>query len=115
MNDLTETPPAEPAATNALAAPIEHPAQFVAWLRDVAPYVHAHRGKTFVIAFNGELVEAGRLTALVQDVSLLHAMGIRIVLVHGSRPQMQAPPAAAKDADSPHPWQGGSGGSLWGL
>jgi len=90
MNDLTETPPAEPTATNALAAPIEHPAQFVAWLRDVAPYVHAHRGKTFVIAFNGELVEAGRLTALVQDVSLLHAMGIRIVLVHGSRPQMQA-------------------------
>ncbi|MFN9806122.1 MAG: amino-acid N-acetyltransferase [Betaproteobacteria bacterium] len=94
MNDLTDPPATDPAAESGaspvLATPIEHPAQFVSWLRDVAPYVHAHRGKTFVIAFNGELVEAGRLTALVQDVSLLHAMGIRIVLVHGSRPQMQA-------------------------
>jgi len=65
-------------------------AQFVAWLRDVAPYVHAHRGRTFVVAFGGELIEAGRLNALVQDLSLLHAMGIRLVLVHGSRPQVQA-------------------------
>jgi amino-acid N-acetyltransferase len=65
-------------------------AQFVAWLREVAPYVHAHRGRTFVIAFGGELIEAGRLNALVHDLSLLRAMGIRLVLVHGSRPQVQA-------------------------
>ncbi len=64
--------------------------QFVAWLRDVAPYVHAHRGRTFIVAFGGELIEAGRLNALVQDLSLLHAMGIRLVIVHGSRPQVQA-------------------------
>ena len=65
-------------------------AQFVAWLRDVAPYVHAHRGRTFVVGFGGELIEAGRLNALVHDLSLLHAMGIRMVIVHGSRPQVQA-------------------------
>jgi amino-acid N-acetyltransferase len=65
-------------------------AQFVGWLRDVAPYVHAHRGRTFVIGFGGELIEAGRLTALVNDLSLLHAMGIKLVIVHGSRPQVQA-------------------------
>jgi amino-acid N-acetyltransferase len=65
-------------------------AQFVAWLREVAPYVHAHRGRTFVVGFEGELIEAGRLNALVHDLSLLHAMGIRLVLVHGSRPQVQA-------------------------
>ena len=65
-------------------------AQFVTWLRDVAPYVHAHRGRTFVIGFGGELIEAGRLNALVHDLSLLHAMGIRLVIVHGSRPQVQA-------------------------
>lgn len=74
----------------ALATQARAHAQFVAWLREVAPYVHAHRGKTFVVAFGGELVEAGRLSALVQDLSLLHAMGIRLVLVHGSRPQVQA-------------------------
>jgi amino-acid N-acetyltransferase len=65
-------------------------AHFVTWLRNVAPYVHAHRGRTFVIGFGGELIEAGRLNALVHDLSLLHAMGMRLVIVHGSRPQVQA-------------------------
>jgi len=63
--------------------------QFVDWLRAVAPYIHAFRGKTFVIAFGGELVKAGVLNALVNDVALLHAMGMQIVLVHGSRPQVE--------------------------
>jgi amino-acid N-acetyltransferase len=81
MNDTPALPP---------LAQVSDPTQFVAWLRQVAPYVHAHRGKTFVVAFSGSLIEAGALTALIQDVSLLNAMGIRIVLVHGSRPQVQA-------------------------
>ena len=63
--------------------------RFVAWLRGVAPYIHAFRGKTLVVAFGGELVAAGRLNALVHDVSLLQAMGMRIVVVHGSRPQVE--------------------------
>jgi hypothetical protein len=63
--------------------------QFVDWLRAVAPYIHAFRGKIFVIAFGGELVKAGMLNALVNDVALLHAMGMQIVLVHGSRPQVE--------------------------
>src|SRR5512134_4114360 len=69
---------------------VDDHARFVAWLRQVAPYVHAHRGKTFVVAFSGGLVEAGALTRLVHDLSLLSAMGMRLVLVHGSRPQVQA-------------------------
>jgi amino-acid N-acetyltransferase len=81
MNDASTTPQLAQATDRA---------QFVTWLRQVAPYVHAHRGRTFVIAFSGGLIEAGQLTALIQDVSLLNAMGIRIVLVHGSRPQVQA-------------------------
>ena len=72
-----------------VTAALSH-AQFVAWLRAVAPYVHSHLGRTFVVAFEGELIETGRLNALVHDLSLLHAMGIRLVLVHGSRPQVQA-------------------------
>jgi amino-acid N-acetyltransferase len=65
------------------------PHQFVAWLRAVAPYIHAFRGRTMVIGFAGELVAAGRLNPLVQDLSLLHAMGMRLVLVYGSRPQIE--------------------------
>jgi amino-acid N-acetyltransferase len=83
MNDAA---PAPPVAADASA---DH-ARFVGWLRQVAPYVHAHRGKTFVVAFSGGLVEAGALTRLVHDLSLLSAMGMRLVLVHGSRPQVQA-------------------------
>jgi amino-acid N-acetyltransferase len=90
MNDAAVTPP--------LAQAADH-GQFVTWLRQVAPYVHAHRGRTFVIAFSGSLIESGQLTALVQDVSLLSAMGIRLVLVHGSRPQVQAQ-LALKGLDS---------------
>ena len=68
---------------------MENPVQFVQWLRSVAPYIHAFRGKTFVVAFPGELVKAGALPVLAQDLSLLHALGIRIVVVHGSRPQVE--------------------------
>jgi amino-acid N-acetyltransferase len=64
------------------------PQNFVAWLRTVAPYIHAFRGRTFVIGFAGELVTAGRLNALIQDLSLLNALGMRLVLVYGSRPQI---------------------------
>ncbi|MDY7578093.1 amino-acid N-acetyltransferase [Herbaspirillum sp. RTI4] len=68
---------------------MENSTDFVQWLRSVAPYIHAFRGKIFVVAFPGELVTAGDLTVLAQDVSLLHALGIRIVVVHGSRPQVE--------------------------
>ncbi|MDF3035678.1 MAG: argA [Paucimonas sp.] len=68
---------------------MENLVQFVEWLRSVAPYIHAFRGKTFVVAFPGELVKAGALPVLAHDLSLLHALGIKVVLVHGSRPQVE--------------------------
>ncbi|MCS6763913.1 MAG: amino-acid N-acetyltransferase [Candidatus Protistobacter heckmanni] len=82
--ESSSDPAPEPPAAPALS---QH--QFVDWLREVAPYIHAFHGQTFVIGFGGELVKAGGLNALVQDVAMLHAMGMRIVLVHGSRPQVQ--------------------------
>src|SRR5690606_27470661 len=69
-------------------APEFAPAQFVRWFREVAPYVHDFRGKTFVVAFGGELVRDGALNALIQDLSLLSALGVKLILVHGSRPQV---------------------------
>ncbi|HWL28088.1 MAG TPA: amino-acid N-acetyltransferase [Burkholderiaceae bacterium] len=69
-------------------APEFAPAQFVRWFREVAPYVHDFRGKTFVVAFGGELVSDGALNALIEDLSLLSALGVKLVLVHGSRPQV---------------------------
>jgi len=64
------------------------PHTFVPWFRSVAPYIHAYRGETFVVAMAGEGIAAGRLSAFVQDLAILHAMGIKLVLVHGFRPQV---------------------------
>jgi len=85
LADLPVTGSHVPVASDETA----HHAQFVDWLRSVAPYIHAFRNKLFVVGFGGELVQAGALNALVQDIALLHAMGIHIVLAHGSRPQVE--------------------------
>ena len=70
------------------------PHTFVPWFRSVAPYIHAYRGKTFVVAMAGELIAAGKLNAFVQDLAILHAMRIKLVLVHGFRPQVNEQLAA---------------------
>ncbi len=64
------------------------PHTFVPWFRLVAPNIHAYRGKTFVVGLTGEAIAAGRLNTFVQDLAILHAIGIKIVLVHGFRPQV---------------------------
>ena len=51
------------------------PHTFVPWFRAVAPYIHAYRGKTFVVGLAGEAIAAGKLNTFVQDLSILHAMG----------------------------------------
>src|ERR1051326_7727910 len=67
-----------------------NPEAFVRWLRQVAPYVHAFRGRTFVVAFGGELfTERARFLSFVHDLNLLAALGIRLVLVHGAGRQIE--------------------------
>lgn len=75
---------AEP-ETNALTD-----ARLVAWVRQAAPYIHAFRGRAFVIAFGGEVLQTGVAQALIHDIALLDSMGIQLVLVHGARPQIDA-------------------------
>lgn len=65
------------------------PTDFVAWFRSVAPYINAFRGKTFVIAFGGEVVADGKFVELTHDFNLLASLGVRLVLVHGARPQIE--------------------------
>jgi amino-acid N-acetyltransferase len=63
---------------------------FVHWFRAAAPYINAFRGKTFVIAFGGEVVSDGQFVGLAHDINLLSSLGVRLVLVHGARPQVEA-------------------------
>jgi len=61
---------------------------FVPWFRAVAPYIHMHRGKTFVVGVVGEAIAAGKLGNIATDLALIQSMGVKIVLVHGFRPQV---------------------------
>lgn len=63
--------------------------EFVQWLRHAAPYIRAHRDQTFVIVFGGEAMKSKGLLELIHDVALLHSLGARLVLVAGSRPQIE--------------------------
>ncbi len=65
-------------------------ADFVSWFRSSAPYINAHRNKVFVISVGGEAVADARFAHLVHDLALLNSLGIRVVLVAGVRPQIDA-------------------------
>jgi amino-acid N-acetyltransferase len=67
----------------------QQPDPFVDWFRSSSPYIHAHRGGTFVIVIGGEAVAAPNFAHLIQDIALLQGLGIRVVLVHGARPQVE--------------------------
>ncbi len=69
---------------------LQKPQEFVSWFRSVAPYIHAFGGRTFVIAFGGEVVDDGQFVALSHDLNLLASLEVRLVLVHGSRPQIES-------------------------
>lgn len=62
--------------------------QYVHWFRHSAPYINAHRNKTFVLMFDGEAVQHPNFQHIIHDIALLHSLGIRLVLVHGARPQI---------------------------
>ena len=62
---------------------------FVSLFRSVAPYINLFRGKTFVLAFGGKAISGTLAKSLAYDVNLLAALGVRLVLVHGARPQIE--------------------------
>ncbi|MBL7004811.1 MAG: amino-acid N-acetyltransferase [Gammaproteobacteria bacterium] len=59
------------------------------WFRDAAPYINAYRNKTVVIAISGEAIANATIEHFVHDIALLHFLGVKVVLVHGSRTQIQ--------------------------
>lgn len=61
---------------------------YVHWFRHSAPYINAHRHKTFVLMFGGEAVQHQNFQHIIHDIALLHSLGIRLILVHGARPQI---------------------------
>ncbi|MGL4711719.1 MAG: amino-acid N-acetyltransferase [Shewanella sp.] len=68
--------------------------ELVDGFRHSAPYVNAHRGKTFVVMLGGEALAQNQFRAILNDVALLHSLGIKVVLVYGARPQIDIALAA---------------------
>jgi len=64
--------------------------EFVRSFRNSSGYINAFRSHTFVIAFGGEMLTDEQFAPLVHDIALLNSLGIKLVLVHGARPQIEA-------------------------
>jgi len=58
------------------------------WFRSAAPYIHAHRGTTFVIAIDGNTVAATEFSTLIHDIALLNSLGIKLIVTFGARQQI---------------------------
>ena len=82
----TATPPQQPTAEQETASR-QH---YLHWFRHTAPYINAHRDKTFVLALSGEAVAHANFDNIVHDIALLDSLGVRLVLVHGARPQIDS-------------------------
>ena len=60
-------------------------------LKQALPYIQKHSGSTFVIKLGGRILDDDQaLYSLAEDISLLHNVGIHIILVHGGGPQMNS-------------------------
>lgn len=59
--------------------------QFIHFFRQAAPYLHQHRGKTFVFCIQDDETTQHTLKSLLHDLAILHSLQIRIVIVFGVR------------------------------
>lgn len=62
---------------------------FVQWFRLVTPYIHAYQNKVFVMSLGGRALSLPHLKNITFDINVLLALGIRVVLVHGAREQIE--------------------------
>src|SRR5690554_5768383 len=63
---------------------------YVNWFRHSSPYINAYRGKVFVILLPGEALAHDNFWNIANDLTLLNSLGVKLVLVHGARPQIEA-------------------------
>ncbi len=62
---------------------------FVPWFRNAAPYINAFRNQIFVIYFSGDVLDNNEFPSLIHDITLLNSLGVKLVLVHGARSQIE--------------------------
>lgn len=67
---------------------MENLSRYIDWFRHSSSYINAHRKKVFVVLLTGETVAHENFSNIVHDINLLHSLGVKLVLVHGARPQI---------------------------
>lgn len=63
---------------------------YVSWFRNSAPYINANRNKTFVLMIGSDALAEGQIKSIIHDIALLDSLGVRLVIVHGARQQIDA-------------------------
>lgn len=63
---------------------------YVKWFRHSSPYINKHSDKTFVLMLPGEAITHTNFHNIVHDIALLCSLDVKLVLVHGARPQIDA-------------------------
>ncbi len=70
--------------------------QYIDWFRQASPYIHSHRGKTFVVMLPGDCLDDQSASNIICDLVLLHSLGVKLVVVHGARKQIDEQLASLK-------------------
>ncbi|NIB42818.1 amino-acid N-acetyltransferase [Pseudomaricurvus alkylphenolicus] len=84
---VTSNTPGQPQKHDSVNSDLD---DYVKWFRQSSPYINAHRGKTFVLMLPGAAMAEENFSNIVHDIALLNSLGVRLVLVHGARPQIDA-------------------------
>lgn len=81
-------PTHSPRPLNGLITESRVDASFVRSFRMSSPYISTHRGAVFVLHIPGSLIREPLFQSVMQDIALLHVVGVRLVLVLGAREQI---------------------------
>ena len=78
----------------AAAAMTDHKSTFnsstVRTMREASPYIRAHRGEVFVVYVAGDALNESGILGLMQDLILLRGLGVKLIVAHGARAQIDA-------------------------
>ncbi|TVZ40875.1 N-acetylglutamate synthase [Alteromonadaceae bacterium 2753L.S.0a.02] len=66
----------------------DQPQNYISWFRHTSPYINLHRGKTFVVMLPGDCIEQENFANIINDLTLLNSLGVKLVVVHGARRQI---------------------------
>ena len=72
----------------------------ILWFRRASPYIYLHRQKTFVLCLDDQAMSSDNVSNVLRDITLLHSLGVRIILVHGSCALEDAASTDSKSTDS---------------